>query len=298
LSSTDELLIAEQAFVEGDLQHAVKHLAVVVLEDARRPDARDLFSKIIAAAGDPFALVPLGDDNYAGTVALHALLCARSGNATKAATLLLQCVTAAPQSELLAWLQEWVSTPRFVAALEIDEVAIALHRFVFAIEIRDRYVELCDAVESLRMHHPRHERLGYVHKGIEQRFTQLPILEAHALAARISGDSAVAYSWAYAQALEGMAGTEVPTRAAWLRALCLELERLANHLGDLGALGNDAGFVCAPGDAAALSGHMRTLHDRALRLRLGANARNAVLPLTSAAMTERLIALYRDLLSL
>ena len=87
------------------------------------------------------------------------------------------------------------------------------------------------------------ERLGYVHKGIEQRFTQLPILEAHALAARISGDSAVAYSWAYAQALEGMAGSEVPPRAAWLRALCLELERLANHLGDLGALGNDAGFA-------------------------------------------------------
>ena len=87
------------------------------------------------------------------------------------------------------------------------------------------------------------ERLGYVHKGIEQRFTQLPILEAHALAARVSGDSAVAYSWAYAQALEGMAGTEVPARGAWLRALCLELERLANHLGDLGALGNDAGFA-------------------------------------------------------
>jgi hypothetical protein len=73
----------------------VKHLAVVVLEDARRPDARDLFSKIVAAAGDPFALVPLGDDNCAGTGALHALLCARSGNATKAVTLLLQCVTTA-----------------------------------------------------------------------------------------------------------------------------------------------------------------------------------------------------------
>jgi Ni,Fe-hydrogenase III large subunit/Ni,Fe-hydrogenase III component G len=87
------------------------------------------------------------------------------------------------------------------------------------------------------------ERLGYVHKGIERRFTQLPILEAHRLAARISGDSAVAYSWAYTQALEGMAGAEVPARAAWLRALCLELERLANHLGDLGALGNDAGFA-------------------------------------------------------
>jgi Ni,Fe-hydrogenase III large subunit len=87
------------------------------------------------------------------------------------------------------------------------------------------------------------ERLGYVHKGIEQRFTQLPILEAHQLAARVSGDSAVAFSCAYCQALEGMAGVEIASRAAWLRVLYLELERLANHLGDLGALGNDAGFA-------------------------------------------------------
>jgi Ni,Fe-hydrogenase III large subunit len=87
------------------------------------------------------------------------------------------------------------------------------------------------------------ERLGYVHKGIEQRFTQLPILEAHRLAARVCGDSAVSFSWAYCQALEGMTGTELPPRAAYLRALYLELERVANHLGDLGALGNDAGFA-------------------------------------------------------
>ena len=87
------------------------------------------------------------------------------------------------------------------------------------------------------------ERLGYVHKGIERRFTELDIREAHRLAARISGDSAVAYSWAYCQALEGMSGLAIPARAAWLRALFLELERIANHLGDLGALGNDAGFA-------------------------------------------------------
>jgi Ni,Fe-hydrogenase III large subunit len=87
------------------------------------------------------------------------------------------------------------------------------------------------------------ERLGYVHKGIERRFTELPILEGHRLAARVSGDSAVAYAWAYCQALEGLAGTTVPARALYLRALCLELERLQNHLGDLGALGNDAGFA-------------------------------------------------------
>jgi Ni,Fe-hydrogenase III large subunit len=87
------------------------------------------------------------------------------------------------------------------------------------------------------------EHLGYVHKGIEQRFTQLPIFEAHRLAARVSGDSAVAFSWAYCQALEGIAHAEIPPRAAWLRALYLELERVANHLGALGALGNDAGFA-------------------------------------------------------
>jgi len=87
------------------------------------------------------------------------------------------------------------------------------------------------------------ERLGYVHKGIERRFAGMPLASAHALAARVSGDSAVAFSWAYCQAVEGMARTALPPRAAWLRALALELERLANHLGDLGALGNDAGFA-------------------------------------------------------
>jgi len=87
------------------------------------------------------------------------------------------------------------------------------------------------------------ERLGYVHKGIERRFTQLAPSQGQRLAARISGDSAVAYAWAYCQALEGLAGRLPPPRALALRALALERERLANHLGDLGALGNDCGFA-------------------------------------------------------
>jgi Ni,Fe-hydrogenase III large subunit len=87
------------------------------------------------------------------------------------------------------------------------------------------------------------ERLGYVHKGIELLFTKTKLSEGQRLAARVSGDSAAAYSWAYCQALEGMAGAAVPARARWLRALALESERIANHLGDLGALGNDAGFA-------------------------------------------------------
>ncbi|WP_425334671.1 Ni,Fe-hydrogenase III large subunit [Paucibacter sediminis] len=87
------------------------------------------------------------------------------------------------------------------------------------------------------------ERLGYKHKGIARRFTELPALEAHRLAGRVSGDSTVAYAWAYCMALEAAAGCAVPARAAWLRALLLERERVANHLGDLGALGNDAAFA-------------------------------------------------------
>ena len=84
------------------------------------------------------------------------------------------------------------------------------------------------------------ERLGYTHKGIEKRFTQLPPLQAHRLAGRVSGDSTVAFARAYCMALESAAGIEIPARSAWLRALILERERVANHLGDLGALGNDA----------------------------------------------------------
>jgi Ni,Fe-hydrogenase III large subunit len=82
-----------------------------------------------------------------------------------------------------------------------------------------------------------------MHKGIEQLFTRFALLDGHRVAARVSGDSAVAYSWAYCQALEGLAEADVPARASWLRALALEGERIANHLGDLGALGNDAGFA-------------------------------------------------------
>ena len=86
------------------------------------------------------------------------------------------------------------------------------------------------------------QRLGYTHKGVERRFTQLSPLEAHRLAGRVSGDSTVAFAWAYCMALESAANCTVPERAAWLRALMLERERVANHLGDLGALGNDAAF--------------------------------------------------------
>jgi Ni,Fe-hydrogenase III large subunit len=87
------------------------------------------------------------------------------------------------------------------------------------------------------------QRLGYVHKGIDRRFTELAPLEGHRLAGRVSGDSTVAYAWAYCMALEAAAGCVASERAQRLRALLLERERVANHLGDLGALGNDAAFA-------------------------------------------------------
>jgi len=87
------------------------------------------------------------------------------------------------------------------------------------------------------------ERLAWVHKGIEKRFESMSLIEGARLAGRISGDTTLAYALAYAQAVESIAGLDMPPRAQWLRALLLERERIANHLGDLGYLGNDAGFA-------------------------------------------------------
>lgn len=83
------------------------------------------------------------------------------------------------------------------------------------------------------------ERLGYKHKGTEKRFESMTLEQGFRLAGRVSGDSTVAYAWAYAMAVEGVTGTEAPDRALALRGVLLELERIANHLGDLGYLGND-----------------------------------------------------------
>ncbi len=87
------------------------------------------------------------------------------------------------------------------------------------------------------------ESFGYTHKGVAKLFESASQQEGHRLAARVSGDSAVAFSWAYCAALESITETACPARALALRALALEQERLANHLGDLGALGNDGGFA-------------------------------------------------------
>jgi Ni,Fe-hydrogenase III large subunit/Ni,Fe-hydrogenase III component G len=87
------------------------------------------------------------------------------------------------------------------------------------------------------------ERLGYKHKGIEKRFESMTLAEGARLAGRVSGDSTVAYAWAYAMAVEGVTEVTPPPRALWLRALLLERERIGQHLWDLGFLGSDAGLA-------------------------------------------------------
>ena len=88
-------------------------------------------------------------------------------------------------------------------------------------------------------------RMFYTHKGTEKLFENLPIPRAVFLAESISGDSAFSHGAAFCQAIERAAEIEVPQRAQFMRATLLELERIANHIGDAGAIANDVGFVIA-----------------------------------------------------
>ena len=112
------------------------------------------------------------------------------------------------------------------------------------------------------------ERLGYAHRGIERLFQETPLLQGHRLAGRIAGDSTVAFSWAYCMAVERALNVFIPPRAQWLRALLLERERIANHLGDLGALGNDAGFAFGLAQFSRLKEDWLRLNDKAFGHRL------------------------------
>jgi len=86
------------------------------------------------------------------------------------------------------------------------------------------------------------ERLGFVHKGIEKLAVGRDPAGLARLAGRVSGDSTVAHGWAACMAMERAAGVDVPPRALALRAVLAERERIANHLGDIGAICNDVAF--------------------------------------------------------
>ena len=102
------------------------------------------------------------------------------------------------------------------------------------------------------------QRLGYTHKGVEGLMNGASLDRAVQLAGRVSGDSTVAYAYAFSRAAEAALELAVPDRAIWLRALLAELERLANHLGDIGAICNDASF-------ALMHAHCSVLRESVLR---------------------------------
>jgi len=112
----------------------------------------------------------------------------------------------------------------------------------------------CDGETVVRLE----GRLGYVHKGVDRLMAGAPLARAAALAGRVSGDSTVAYALAFAQAVEAATGSQPPPRAVALRAVMAELERIANHIGDFGAICNDAAF-------ALMLAHCGALRERVLR---------------------------------
>jgi Ni,Fe-hydrogenase III large subunit len=102
------------------------------------------------------------------------------------------------------------------------------------------------------------QRLGYTHKGLDSLLAGSTLDHAARLAGRVSGDSTVAYALAFARAAEAACLVTPPPRAVWLRALMAELERMANHIGDIGAVCNDASF-------AIIHAHCGVLRERVLR---------------------------------
>jgi len=85
--------------------------------------------------------------------------------------------------------------------------------------------------------------LGYQHRGVMRGLRQGPDRRSVHFAETLAGDTSVGHALAHCQALEALAGVEPPPRAQALRGVALELERMANHAGDLGALANDVGFL-------------------------------------------------------
>lgn len=102
-------------------------------------------------------------------------------------------------------------------------------------------------------------RLWFVHKGIEKLFEGRHAAGGVELAERISGDTAVGHNLAYCLAVEDALGVEVPPMGRYLRALLLELERLYNHVADIGALANDVGY-------GIVHAHAYRIRERLLRL--------------------------------
>ncbi len=105
-------------------------------------------------------------------------------------------------------------------------------------------------------------RMFYTHKGTEKLFEKLPIPKAVFLAESISGDSSFSHGTAFCQAVEQAAQMELPLRALVMRTVLLELERICNHVADIGAIATDVGFVIANSHASRLKEMLVTLSEQ------------------------------------
>lgn len=101
----------------------------------------------------------------------------------------------------------------------------------------------------------------YTHKGVEKLFENLELDKAVFLAERISGDNSMAHAVAFCQAVEQIADIEIPPRAKYIRTILLELERLYNHVGDIGGIATDVGYYAGAAHANKLKEELLRLNE-------------------------------------
>jgi len=113
-----------------------------------------------------------------------------------------------------------------------------------------------EPIMQLELHH------FWKHRGIEKLFEQRALIEAVPLSERVSGDTTVGHSLTYCQTVESLLCLEVPRRGRYLRSLFLELERLHNHLGDVGAICNDTAYALPHAHCGRMKEQVMQLNDR------------------------------------